>query len=74
MDELNFTILLDERLVKEFLPFRDFFSLPSLGKPYGINKFLSMDATGDAIMASYLKDTNREDGEDTIYSKLAKSS
>ena len=69
-DEENVTLMLDNGMTEEFKTLRDFYNLPAVGKPYSIAKFLNLGAPANTIMCNYLSDSTREEGEDTIVSRM----
>ena len=72
-DALNYTILLDNELAKEFMNFEAHYSIPSLDKIYSISGNLTLLTPATTIVSNYLyMRTEDIPQEDTITATMAK--
>ena len=71
-DELNFIIMLDNAMAKEFQRLSPFYNIPSLDKPYSVSGNLTLLSPSTSILNNYLsKKLEDIPSEDTISSSFA---
>ncbi len=72
-DALNFTLLQDNKITREFEVYSPYFTIPSLNKPFDVSGNLSMQAPADMNMSNYLKNKEPDEGDDSdFWEEMAK--
>ena len=69
-DEINMSILLDNKLTEAMRPISPFYNIPDTSKPYSVGGYLSLQPPANATLSHYLEDQTENPEMDTILSKL----
>ena len=69
-DEINFTILLDNKLTEELRTISPFYNIPDTSKPYSVGGYLSLQPPANLTLSAYLEDASEDTVNDTVVSKL----
>lgn len=70
MDELNLSVLLDNKLHEEMRSMAPWYSIPNAVKPFSISNHISLLSTCNGILSNYLRDTEEYREQDTIVSRM----
>ena len=69
-DEINITLMLDNKLTEQMETIAPYYNIPSTSKPYDVGGFLSLQPPANATLSHFLEDKTENPEADTICSRL----
>ena len=70
LDEINITLMLDNKLTEQMETIAPYYNIPSTSKPYDVGGFLSLQPPANATLSHFLEDKTENPEADTVCSRL----